>query len=133
MTSIDGIVWPKQGEQCAASPKNSASGRGRVAGIDSTAPKEATQTTDFRLQCPVLQADTGPCSPAKALHPAPICHWKIPDKLAQTAGRCREGAEQVLDRRTPTPTLRVTSVQWQQTMGLGFVSVHQRRGSHKIP
>lgn len=118
--------------------------RGRLA--DCT--EEARQPTDFRaasIAGPRWQADTGPpCSPAKALHPAPIRHWKIPARLAQTARRCREGAEQVSNRRTPAPTLRVTFVQWQQTTGLGFVSLHheakfasrsqgpKRRGSLKI-
>lgn len=64
-------------------PENSASNRGRL--VDCT--EGARQPTDFRRLPP-------PCSPAKALHPVPIRHWKIPDRLAQTARRCREGAEQ---------------------------------------
>lgn len=98
-------------------PENSASNRGRL--VDCT--EGARQPTDFRRHPP-------PCSPAKALHPVPIRHWKIPDRLAQTARRCREGAEQ------RTPTARVTTVQWQQTTGLWVSSAcTMRRSWHPGP
>lgn len=94
--------------------------RGRL--VDCT--EEARQPSDFRrhpLQCPAGRPTLDrPCSPAKALHPAPIRHWKIPDRLAQTARRCREGAEQVSNRRTPAPTLRVTFGPMAADDGTGF-------------
>lgn len=104
-------------------PENSACDRGRE--VDwSTAPKRRGNPLIFGgIHCSAplagrhwtaLLAGQGAASRADS----PL--EKIPDRLAQTARRCREGAEQVSNRRTPAPTLRVTFGPMAADDGTGF-------------